>query len=328
MRHVSSKAGRPVFGRRQFLPRDLPGCVLWLRADLGITFGATLTSQGTTPPVVTISGTPTSLFGLHIEIDSTAGGTGLGQATFKWSTNNGTSYVATGVATAASVVLGSTGITAAFPAGPYNTDNKYDATVSQANDMSGLGNNATPASTTRATLTMAGINSRPSFSFPGSANQQLQTGNLSLGAFSVLLVAKLSGTAGYLWTHNANTVNGAYLYGDVSNTTTIVRSSNASAYDKSTNWAVDNVARAIVLTFDGTHAGHKIYFGGVTQTLANVSAVDPGTSAVSGPMFITTTQSGTAPSTGLVGEAAVWTRALTASDVAKLSAYTRSWWGV
>ena len=33
-------------------------------------------------------------------------------------------YVATGVATAASVPLGSTGLTAAFAAGPYNIDNK------------------------------------------------------------------------------------------------------------------------------------------------------------------------------------------------------------
>jgi hypothetical protein len=131
--------GNPLLYAAQY------GLLLWLRADMGIQYGNTLRASGTSPPAVTITGTPTALIGLHVEIDSVAGGTGLGQATFKWSIDNGATYVATGVATAASVVLGSTGITAAFAAGPYNVDNKYDVTVAQWNDQSGNGNHAAQA---------------------------------------------------------------------------------------------------------------------------------------------------------------------------------------
>lgn len=113
---------------------------VWLQYKLGIQYGATLKATGTSPPAWTISGTPTRLVGLHLEIDSVAGGTGLGQATYKWSENNGTSYVATGVLTAAGpTALGTTGLTVSMAVGPYNIDNKYDITVAQWDNLAGNG---------------------------------------------------------------------------------------------------------------------------------------------------------------------------------------------
>lgn len=88
-------------------------------------------SAGTTPPVVTLSGTPTDNFIIQMAI--TTGGA-RGTALFKWSINNGGSFVATGVSTAATVALTSgiivTGLTANFSAGTYATDNVYTALTS------------------------------------------------------------------------------------------------------------------------------------------------------------------------------------------------------
>lgn len=88
-----------------------------------ITIGGTseVVAAGTTPPTVTTSGTAGALYMFRVEI--TTGGS-RGTAVFRWSSDNGATYT-TGVTTAASVVLGSTGITVAFATGTYATDNVY-----------------------------------------------------------------------------------------------------------------------------------------------------------------------------------------------------------
>lgn len=126
--------------RRVVLPRDTEAVELSFRADHGIVLGLIPRANGTSPPALAWSGvglTLTSVIGPHLQIDSVAGGTGLGQATFKASSDNGTTFFATGIPTAASVALtGSlTGITAAFPAGPYNVDNFWQPTVASWKDM-------------------------------------------------------------------------------------------------------------------------------------------------------------------------------------------------
>ena len=63
---------------------------------------------------------------LRMLVGMTTGG-GVGAAVFQWSIDGGKTYVATGVATAPIVVLGSTGFSATFPAGTYGTDNLYAA---------------------------------------------------------------------------------------------------------------------------------------------------------------------------------------------------------
>lgn len=102
------------------------------------TMGA-VTESGTSPPDVTLSGTPDGAFSLVIEIQD--GGT-LGTATFRFSTDGGLTWSAD-IDTAASVELtdptvdsqigvnGSTGLTAAFAAGTYNADNKYTASYAK-----------------------------------------------------------------------------------------------------------------------------------------------------------------------------------------------------
>lgn len=81
-------------------------------------------STGTTPPLITISGTPTALD--YYEIDITTGGA-RGTALFTWKRHLAT--VATAQITAASFVLPGTGVTVAFPVGTYATNNVYKFTT-------------------------------------------------------------------------------------------------------------------------------------------------------------------------------------------------------
>jgi hypothetical protein len=88
---------------------------------------STVTSLGTAPPTVTLSGTPAGYYDLRIEI--TTGGA-LATAVFRWSKDGGATWT-TSVVTGASVALGTTGITATFGAGTYALDNVYTAHSAQ-----------------------------------------------------------------------------------------------------------------------------------------------------------------------------------------------------
>lgn len=136
---------------------------------LGTAFGSTLKAQGTSPPAWTLGGTGNAIYGPHFEIDSVAGGTALGQATYKWSMDNGTTYVATGVTTAAGpTVLGTTGFTVAMAAGPYNIDNKWDATVAQMDDQFTTGVNVLQGTASRQPVfNITALNGVPGLVFDG-----------------------------------------------------------------------------------------------------------------------------------------------------------------
>ena len=114
-------------GDGDFLPTDIPGLVLWLRSDLGITgVMSAVGSAGTSPPVVTLTGTPSPL--LPVEIDITSPGL-RGVALFQWKLAG--IVQATGLVTGANVVLGTGTLAAQFTGGAsaYLADNVYTATV-------------------------------------------------------------------------------------------------------------------------------------------------------------------------------------------------------
>jgi hypothetical protein len=306
-----------------FAPTQLTGLVLWLRADLGITLGATTRATGTAPPAVTLSGTPTRILGLHLEIDSVAGGTGLGQATFKWSENNGTTYVATGVLTAASVPLGTTGITAAFAAGPYNIDNKWDALVSQWNDQSGNANHAAQATASlQCILTMAGLNSKPALTFPGIASQGYATPSITLGAFSAA-TAFATNNAGYVFVHNTDAgTDGGVLYTDTANATNDYYKGSVTSNKLYAPGLKDDVARSVIWTADGTNAGNLLYISNVLQSETTITGNDPGTGSTAGILYIGSSQAGTGGSHVMkLRELIIYNRAITAAERSRLAAY-------
>lgn len=85
---------------------------------------APFASAGTSPPSIALSGQPT-VGSIELVLQITTGGP-LGTAIAQWSQDAGTSWTKD-IVSAASVVLGATGITAAFGAGTYSTDNLYRA---------------------------------------------------------------------------------------------------------------------------------------------------------------------------------------------------------
>lgn len=127
------------------LPPDIPGLVLWLRSDLGvIAVMSAVVPTGTAPPVVTLTGTPSPL--LSVEIDITTPGL-RGIALFQWKL--GGVVQQTGLVTGANMALGTGTLAAQFTGGAsvYVADNVYTATVlvSAWADQSGSGNNAIQA---------------------------------------------------------------------------------------------------------------------------------------------------------------------------------------
>jgi hypothetical protein len=101
----------------------------WNEAPGAWTLVSTMTpviAIGTSPPTVTLSGTPSST-PMTIMIDIIAGGA-LGDATFSWSADGGVSWSAV-IVTAASVVLGATGLTANFASGTYSANNFYESSA-------------------------------------------------------------------------------------------------------------------------------------------------------------------------------------------------------
>lgn len=152
-------AGRKYSGGSQQIPNacanvDLKqifgaALVLWLRSDLGVTtVVGPVVATGTTPPTVTLSGTPSTTqtsAAPYVELDcTTLGVLGVSQFTVKV---NGT-VTATNVFSASSgVVLPGSGLTAGWAAGASATNDVYTSNIvtSAWADQSGQANNATQA---------------------------------------------------------------------------------------------------------------------------------------------------------------------------------------
>lgn len=85
-----------------------------------------VTAAGTTPPTITLSGTPAAAYTMKIEV--TTGGA-IGTMVFRWSSDGGTTWTSGVNSAATPIALGSTGVSVTFPAGTYATDNTYTFTT-------------------------------------------------------------------------------------------------------------------------------------------------------------------------------------------------------
>lgn len=145
-------------------PTTLAGLVAWYRADLGVTLvQGPVVATGTSPPAVTMTGTPATAANTIIITITLSGIVGVAQ--FSWSLNGVTQQ--TGQTVTSTFALGATGITAHFPAGTYNTVSTPDVytsvvTVSSWADQSGNGHTASQATALQqfAYLPTGGPNSR------------------------------------------------------------------------------------------------------------------------------------------------------------------------
>lgn len=164
----------------------IPGSTLvtpvgeWLATE-GITLGQTMKAAGTSPPAVTLTLTGggsvalnTSNLrangGIKVEIDSVAGGTARGQATFRVSYNNGSTWAHSGVTTAATYDLdgGASGMRLNFPTGTYGTSQSWQATVETWTSADGLNRTFTNATAGQQPIyEVAGMDGGPCLLFDG-----------------------------------------------------------------------------------------------------------------------------------------------------------------
>lgn len=124
------------------------------------TRSGTPAASGTAPPAVTLtfSGLGATLpIGLKVGIVTTGGARGT--ALFRYSADNGTTWIESGIATAATYacVGAAAGITLNFPVGTYATDNVWDDVVASVADVAGV-NAMTPPSGARAPYIRLGLN--------------------------------------------------------------------------------------------------------------------------------------------------------------------------
>jgi len=87
---------------------------------------SSVTSAGTTPPAIALSGTPAAVYSMKIEI--TTGGA-VGTMAFRWSSDGGTSWTSGVTSATTAMALGTTGASVTFAAGTYATDNAYTFTT-------------------------------------------------------------------------------------------------------------------------------------------------------------------------------------------------------
>ena len=196
-RHPMSGAGGA------FVPTQIAGLALWLRADLGVTIvQGPVVATGTTPPAVTMAGTPSSSTNT-IVLTCTGAGTNT-TATFIWTLNG---VAQTPFTAAATVVLTGTGITATFPVGAYNNTPSADTytsvvTVSAVADQSGSGNNCAQGTATSQPAYAATANAKggPAIQslYSGSPTALTGTSNLGIGTtnFTIFSVHNFTITSG------------------------------------------------------------------------------------------------------------------------------------
>lgn len=210
---VSGSFASRGFNRTQS-PTTWPGAsslVSWHHSMRGVTYYTTLNGTGTSPPTVTVTGTIPAGFGLQIDIPV---GGARGTATFRYSVDNGTNW-STAATTAASVLLGGTGVTAVFPVGTYSTDNVWKLVVNTWADQTGNGHTFTASATTLAPVMQVTSVGGAALRFDGSNDIMLcVTGlaNTLVGGadndHEIFMLAKLnsaSGTRALFFTGNNGT---------------------------------------------------------------------------------------------------------------------------
>lgn len=150
-----------------FYPTDISGWYYFVDPDkyTSLTPGTTLKSSGTTPPVVTLSGTKASRGAVRIECTSTT--------LFRWGyDNDGTTatWIQTGQtipAGGSAFTLGSTGLAATFPTGTYAADNVYQETVQTIADQSNGSQSFTNTTAAQQPRLIKAINSKYCLRFDG-----------------------------------------------------------------------------------------------------------------------------------------------------------------
>lgn len=201
-------------------------------------------------------------------------------------------------------------------------------TIPSWTDLSGKAKHATNATPAQQPAAGAAINGKNTVHYAGG--QVLGTPAIALGVFTIYVVGKFSGTAGILYEHSANTNsgNGCFVLGTTGSTMSTERAAQNTAWNKTANWATDGVARVLRHQYDGTHAGHTLAVNGVVQALTAVATQSPGTGTTSQALFLGARSGLVLPVTGDYRRVLVYSRVLSTTEDAQVTAWLRADAGV
>jgi hypothetical protein len=196
-------------------------------------------------------------------------------------------------------------------------------------DKSGNGNNATQVTTAnKPSLQLAEKNSKGVVRFDGG-NDVLSAASVSLGAFGIFVVFRLTG--GFLVLehgNNLNTNDGCYLNSTSNATIGTRRSGVSTSKDLAPNWGNDNTWRVVAYQYDGTNAGHTLRVNSVTQSLFDVVANNPGTGTVAATFNIGNRADGSAGIAGDIAELVVISGAVSDANRNAVESYLNTKWAV
>jgi len=315
-----------------FRPTSFPGCVLWLRADTGVTYVmSAVVATGTSPPAVTLTGAPnTTVINTNpatpaIEIDITTGGIGSA-ALFTWKLNGVTQQ--TGQSATSTFILGTTGLTVNFPNSTYTDDNVYTSSTNASawKDLSGFGNHATQATNANQpiyTIQTHG-NGYPSLNvaspqfmtIPNAASLQI------MGPITVVGVLRSTNISAY------NTVISKGVGGefDLFFQTGENNAARSSVYQMRVNSSPTvNVTHSLVWTTDQS-SFQQAYVDGVSQTLS-VNLFGAGTTSTH-PVYIGQRSDAVTQLVGEMFEFMIYNQFLNSTQLTQLHTYQKLFWNI
>jgi hypothetical protein len=198
-----------------------PGAYQVVQTDLGLTYGGTMLATGTTPPVITLTGT---LVGAPTAItitDTLVGilGTWTGLVTY----GDGTTQAFTSAATVPLTGRG-TGLTLNIAAGAAAGNNTWQATCAGLADQSGNAKHYSQATGSLQPVISTGLNGKPGILFSGlSASAQCLDSALNLPApgttpWTCILVMRMTIHANDAIICSQPTQNGGLIYVNPGNT--------------------------------------------------------------------------------------------------------------
>lgn len=196
-------------------------------------------------------------------------------------------------------------------------------------DLSGNSRHATQTGTKRPLYRTGVVNGLPVARFDGS-NDCIRTPSFALGAFTIAVVFRSSGTAGLVYEHGANagSGDGHYLYGTINNTIQVRRGSLVSSRNVTTGWATDNTWRVAIHTFGGQFNSHTLRLNGVFSGTSGTTQ-NPGTGTTDQVLNIGSRNDGASLRlNGDIAELVVIPNLIGVEDTVELEGYLAAKWAI
>lgn len=169
------------------------------------------------------------------------------------------------------------------------------------------------------------LGGRDALEFNGANVLESQSSiSLPTGKWTVVLISQIAeSTLKLAYEMGANSTTNAGFWLATASPSVNAFNSARSSKNAAKHWGSATSPQLIVHSCDGTHAGHTLRVNGVSQTLSDTTASDPGTDAIAQKFYLGGRSGGTFCIEGLVSEVAIFDRELTPAELAQISDYVQ-----